>query len=59
MKKQLGGWGGFPGGTMNENPCARAGDMGSIPDPGRSLDLHASEQLSACATTIEPRGHNY
>ena len=27
---------GFPGGTMVKNPPANAGDMGSIPGPGRS-----------------------
>ena len=27
---------GFPGGSVAENPPANAGDMGSIPDPGRS-----------------------
>ena len=26
----------FPGGTVVKNPPANAGDMGSIPDPGRS-----------------------
>ena len=26
----------FPGGTVVENPPANAGDMGSIPGPGRS-----------------------
>ena len=27
---------GFPGGAVVENPPANAGDMGSIPGPGRS-----------------------
>ena len=27
---------GFPGGSVDKNPDASAGDMGSIPDPGRS-----------------------
>ena len=27
---------GFPDGAVVENPPANAGDMGSIPDPGRS-----------------------
>ena len=27
---------GFPGGTVVKNPPANAGDMGSIPGPGRS-----------------------
>ena len=25
----------FPGGSVAKNPPANAGDMGSIPDPGR------------------------
>ena len=25
----------FPGGTVDKNPCANAGDMGLIPGPGR------------------------
>ena len=25
----------FPGGPVDKNPSANAGDMGSIPDPGR------------------------
>ena len=29
-------WEGFPGGSVVKNPPANAGDMGSIPDPGRS-----------------------
>jgi len=35
-----------------KNPPANAGNMGLIPDPGRSYN--AMEQLSQCATTIEP-----
>ena len=27
---------GFPGGSAGKNPSANIGDMGSIPDPGRS-----------------------
>ena len=30
------GKGGFPGGTVVENPPANAGDTGSSPGPGRS-----------------------
>ena len=26
----------FPGGSVVKNPLANAGDMGSVPDPGRS-----------------------
>jgi len=40
--------GGFPAGSVVKNMPAKAGDMGSIPDQ------HAAEQLSLCATTIEP-----
>ena len=29
-------WVGFPGGTVVKNPPANAGNMGSIPGPGRS-----------------------
>ena len=29
-------WMGFPGGSVVENPSAKAGDMGSSPGPGRS-----------------------
>ena len=28
---------GFPGGSVVKNPPAKAGDVGLIPDPGRSL----------------------
>ena len=33
---------GFPGGPVVKNLPARAGDMGSIPDPGRSHLLWSS-----------------
>ena len=48
----------FPGGAVVKNPPANAGDMCSIPGPGRSH--MATEQLSPCATTTEahaPRAH--
>ena len=35
-----------------KNPPAKAGDMGSIPGPGRSPQ--AMEQLSPCTMTTEP-----
>ena len=41
----------LPGGSGVRNLAANAGDMGSIPNPGRS---HAAEQLSSCTTTTEP-----
>ena len=37
---------------MVKNPPAKAGDVGSIPDLGRSL--HATRQLSVCTTATEP-----
>ena len=37
---------------MVKNLPANAGDMGSIPSPGKIP--HATEQLSPCATTTEP-----
>ena len=40
----------FPGGPVVKNPPANAGDMGSI--SARKV-LHAKEQLSPCAITIE------
>ena len=32
----------FPGGTALKNTPANAGDMGSIPDPGRSHVTHSN-----------------
>ena len=34
--------GGFPGGTVVENPPANAGDTGSSPGPGRSNMLRSN-----------------
>ena len=42
---------GFSGGSVVKNLSADAGDMGSVPDLGRSP---AQERLSRLATTIEP-----
>ena len=39
----------FPGGTVVKNPSANAGDMGSIPGPGRSH----------LRGTTKPVCHNY
>ena len=33
---------GFPGGSVVKNPLANAGDMGLIPDPGRSHMLQGN-----------------
>ena len=41
----------FSGNPTVKNPPAKAGDLGSIPGPGRSP--HAMEQLSPRTTTTE------
>ena len=41
----------FPGGPVVKNPAANAGDMGSIPGPGKISC--APEQLSPCAIATE------
>ena len=38
----------IPGGTVDKNPPANAGDTGSIPGPGRS-----------CCRATKPVHHNY
>ena len=43
----------IPGGLVVKNPRANAGDTSLIPDLGRSHVPH-TQQLSLCATTIEP-----
>ena len=40
----------FPGGTVDKNPPANAGESGSIPGPGR---FHMP-RVSWCATATEP-----
>ena len=47
---------GFHDGSLVKNPPAKAGDTGSIPDPGRFP--HAEQQLSRHVTTIEPVPHD-
>ena len=42
----------LPGGAVDKNPPANAGDMDLIPGPGRFHTCR--EQLSPCATTAEP-----
>ena len=44
-------WLDFPGGAVDKNPPAKAGDMGSIPSLGRFHN--ASEQLSPCTTATK------
>ena len=39
----------FPGGAVVKNPPANAGDMGSIPGPGRS---HMPQSNKACALQL-------
>ena len=51
---------GFPGGSVDNNPPAKPGDMGSIPGPGRSLMpwnnlAHASQLLSLCSRAQGPQ----
>ena len=48
----------FPGGTLDGNPPANAGDMGLIPGPGRfhmawATKAHVPQLLSPCAGTTE------
>ena len=40
----------FPGGTADKNLPANAGELGSIPGPGRSH----MPRVSWCATATEP-----
>ena len=47
---------GFHDGSLVNSPPAKAGDTGSIPDPGRFP--HAEQQLSQQVTPIEPVLHN-
>ena len=45
---------GFPGGTLDKNPPANAGDTGSIPGPGRSYVLQQPPQptsLELCSAS--------
>ena len=44
--------GDFPGGIVDKNPPANAGDMGPIPGRGTKIP-HAEEQLSLRATTTK------
>ena len=40
----------FPGGAVVKNPPANAGDMGSIPGPGRS---HMPQSNKTCAPQLQ------
>ena len=49
----------FPGGTVDRNPPANAGDMGSIPGPGRfhmpwSNPARAPQPLNLFAAILKP-----
>ena len=41
-----------PGGAVDNTPPASAGDMGSVPGPGKIP--RAMEQLDPCTTSTEP-----
>ena len=48
----------FPGGSVVGNPPANAGDMDSVPGPGRFLmpwsnQAHVPQQLSPCSRACE------
>ena len=45
-----GNMGGFLGGSVVKNPSANAGDMSSVPDPGRSRE---PQLLSLCSRAAE------
>ena len=54
-------FGGFPGGPVDRNPPANAGDMGLIPDPGRFHTPQATKASvpqmlePACSRACEPK----
>ena len=52
--------GSFPGSSVVKNPPANAGDMGLIPDPGRSHmslnnSAHVPQLLGLCSRPPEPQ----
>ena len=48
---------GFPGGSVVKNPSANAGDMGSIPESGRSLgEGHGNPLQYSCLENPMDRG---
>ena len=51
----------LPAGTMDENPPANAGDVGSIPGPGRFHTQRSSyaQALQLPGLHSGPRSHNY
>ena len=54
---------GFPGGTVVKNPPANAGDVGLIPELGRSLEKEMANHSSILAWRItwteEPGGPQF
>ena len=52
---------GFPGSSVVKNSCAKAGDMGSIPDPGRSQMLRSNwvHAPHYWACDLKSRSHNF
>ena len=52
---------GFPGGSVVKNLSANAGDMGSVPDPGRFHMPPATKpvHLNYWAYALEPGSHSY
>ena len=48
IKKLLGMYVGFPGGSVVKNPPASAGDMGLIPELGKSLGYGNCNPLQYC-----------
>ena len=47
----------FPGGAVVKNPPASAGDMGSIPGPGRSSEAHAPRARTPQREATAVRSH--
>ena len=51
----------FPGGPVDKNPSANAGDMGSIPDLGNFTSRGATTEACsprACAPVLHKRSHS-
>ena len=61
MIKPIEKGGGFPGGSVVRNLHANAGDMGSIPGPGRLTCRRATKPVrhKYWPCVLEPRSHNY
>ena len=46
----------FPGGSVVKNPFANAGDMGSVPESGRSGEGNGSPLQHSCLENLMDRG---